>query len=65
MKYILSGDAKEVEKVLRENRIRESRGLIKFEPVPAEVAEDAKEPAIDSKEPKVADTKSTKKTTKK
>lgn len=60
MKYILSGDAKEVEKVMRENRIRVARGLIKFEPVPAEVAADAKTSTTDDKTPVSTDDKAPK-----
>lgn len=50
MNYILSGNPNDVEKVIRENRIRVARGLIKFEPVPAEPAEDTKEPVTDTKD---------------
>ena len=68
MKYILTGTASEVAKVIRENRVREARGLIKFTPVPeggegrkAEVP-DTKEPVeTDTKEVKAADTKEVKK----
>lgn len=59
MKYIISGEDKELGKVIRENSIRVARGLIKFEPVPAESSEDTKEPVDDTKDTKtpVDDTK--------
>ena len=38
MDYILSGDPKEVAKVLQENRIRVDRGVIKFTPCQPETA---------------------------
>ena len=43
MKYILEGDPKEVEKVIRENRIRVERGQITFTLAPEEeeIADDA------------------------
>lgn len=68
MKYILEGIATEVAKVIRENRVRERRGLIKFTPVP-EGGTEAKEPEVtdtkepvetDTKEPEVTDTKEVK-----
>lgn len=34
MKYILSGEPAEVEKVIKENRIRVERGVITFTPSP-------------------------------
>lgn len=40
MDYILSGHPKEVEKVIRENRIRINRGVISITPVVPEVATD-------------------------
>lgn len=48
--YILSGDPKEVEKVIRENRIRVDRGVIEFtpyQPVDSDVKDDI---AADTKE---------------
>ena len=64
MKYILTGTPSEVAKVIRENRIREARGLIKFTPVPeggegrkAEVPDTKEVKAADTKEPEVKDTK--------
>lgn len=60
MKYILSGTASEVAKVIRENRIREARGLIKFTPVPegGKKEPEAREAEkTDTKEVKVDDTK--------
>lgn len=59
MDYILSGDPAEIEKVIRENRIRCQRGLLQFTPV-AECADtkdipvsDTKDaPETDGKEPK-------------
>lgn len=55
--YILSGDLREVEKVIQENRIRVERGVIKFTPyqpadddVKDDIADDTKEiPAITPK----------------
>lgn len=38
MTYLLKGDPKEVEKVIRENRIRVQRGVIEFTPVEPEEA---------------------------
>ncbi len=38
MTYLLKGDPKEVEKVIRENRIRVQRGMIEFIPVEPEEA---------------------------
>lgn len=38
MTYLLKGDPKEVEKVIRENRIRVQRGVIEFTPVEPETA---------------------------
>lgn len=38
--YILTGDPVEVEKVIRENRIRVNRGVINFTPVEPEAATD-------------------------
>ncbi len=63
MKYILSGTASEVDKVIRENRIREARGLIKFTPVPEGGKKEAPKKAEvpDTKEVKAADTKEVKK----
>lgn len=43
--YILKGDPKEVEKVIRENRIRVNRGVISFTPVEPEAE---KEEPIDA-----------------
>ena len=39
MKYLLTGDQKEVQKVLQENRIRVERGTIRFVPVLPEMNE--------------------------
>lgn len=39
--YILKGDPKELDKVLRENRIRADRGLISFSPVEPDMALDS------------------------
>lgn len=49
MDYILSGEPSEVEKVIRENRIRVERGVIKFTPAPSAevVAEDPEDPEAD------------------
>ena len=69
--YILEGDPKELEKVIRENRIRINRGAIKFSPVEKveEVKETLKDPdeekdiplkdpgTMDDKTPKVDDVK--------
>lgn len=68
--YILSGDPGEVEKVIRENRIRIERGLITVTPRPVTEAEpaeadtkgvadtDTKEvEAVDAKEAEAGDTK--------
>lgn len=38
MDYLMTGNPKEVQKVLRENRIRIERGVIKFTPVQAKEA---------------------------
>lgn len=64
MKYILTGTASEVAKVIRENRVREARGLIKFTPVPeggerrkAEVPDTKESVETDTKEPVETDTK--------
>mgnify|MGYP005906185429 CR=1 FL=1 len=57
MDYILSGEPKEVAKVLQENRIRVDRGVITFTPCQPDTATDSKTaPAADSKE--VSDTDS-------
>ncbi len=72
MEYILSGDPHEVAKVIQENRIRISRGVIKFTPAVAGGADDAvddgdvKEVTIeDTKEVTAVDTKAVASTTKK
>lgn len=61
MMYILSGDPREVEKVIRENRIRVDRGVIEFTPcqpatddVKDDIADDTKEiPAITPKKTRI------------
>ena len=65
--YILKGDPAEVEKVIKESRIRISRGVISITPAEPETAvtdtkdipaEDTKDiPAEDTKDAPVADTK--------
>ena len=58
MDYILSGEPKEVAKVLQENRIRVDRGVITFTPCQPDTATDSKTvPAADAKEAAVADSK--------
>lgn len=56
MDYILSGDPKEVDKVIRENAIRVNRGVIRFTPVATGAAADDKyiEP-VDTKDVPAAD----------
>lgn len=58
MDYILSGEPKEVAKVLQENRIRVDRGVITFTPCQPDTVTDSKAvPAADAKEAAVADSK--------
>ncbi|MCF0219328.1 MAG: hypothetical protein HUK14_06060 [Muribaculaceae bacterium] len=49
MDYILSGNPKDVAKVIQENRIRVQRGVIKFTPL-ADVESAPEEPEADTKE---------------
>lgn len=61
--YILKGDPKEVDKVIRENRIRANRGVISFTPVgpdKADVSDKIAETAQEIAEAKEAAEKSTK-----
>lgn len=61
MDYILSGDAKEVGRILQENRIRVSRGLITFTPVHVGGCEDVKDASVDdTKDVTITDTKAPK-----
>ena len=56
--YILSGEPKEVAKVLQESRIRVDRGVITFTPCqPGTVTDSKTVPAADAKEAAVADSK--------
>ncbi len=56
--YILSGEPKEVAKVLQESRIRVDRGVITFTPCqPGTVTDSKAVPAADAKEAAVADSK--------
>lgn len=58
MEYILKGDPAEVEKVIRENRIRVQRGVIQFIPVAPAGGSDSKAGIeADDKTPFVNDTK--------
>ena len=58
MDYILSGEPKEVAKVLQENRIRVDRGVITFTPCqPGTVTDSKAVPAADAKDAAVADSK--------
>lgn len=52
MKCVFEGDAKELGKVLRENRLRISRGVIKVTPLA-----EAEESAADAKEAEILDSK--------
>lgn len=63
--YILTGDPIEIEKVIRENRVRTNRGKIKFSPIVPEAANDEKASAIsDTKEVAITDNKKPKRTKK-
>lgn len=56
--YILTGDPVEIEKVIRENRVRTNRGQIRFSPIVPETANDEKAAAIsDTKEVAISDNK--------
>lgn len=56
--YILSGEPKEVAKVLQESRIRVDRGVITFTPCqPGTVTDSKAVPAADAKDVAVADSK--------
>ena len=58
MEYILKGDPAEVEKVIRENRIRVQRGVIQFIPVAPAGGSEAKPRIVaDTKKPPFDDTK--------
>ena len=50
MMYILSGDPREVEKVIRENRIRVDRGVIEFSPYQPADDDEKDDPTADTKE---------------
>lgn len=64
MDYKLSGNPKEVEKVIRENRIRIQRGVISITPLDCDVEHedaDVKDaPGTDTKDEPEADTKTPK-----
>ncbi len=52
MAYILTGDPREVEKVIQENRIRVERGVIKFTPAqPETVVEPSRIEPLDADNP--------------
>lgn len=59
MDYKLSGNPKEVEKVIRENRIRIQRGVISITPLEAEPAEITDFGEADTKTPKTKRSKKT------
>ena len=57
-KVILEGDERTVERIIKENRIRVGRGLVKFSPAEDTATDEkAEEPEGDSKEVLVDDTK--------
>ena len=57
-KVILEGDERTVERIIKENRIRVGRGLVKFSPAEDTATDEkAEEPEDDSKEVLVDDTK--------
>lgn len=58
-RYILEGDSAEIDKIIRENRIRINRGVVTFTPAPSDsIQEDTKEVEIeDTKEVEIEDTK--------
>lgn len=61
MNYLLQGDPREIEKVIRENRIRVQRGLIKFSPVVSGTEPDSNAVDVtDTKNPPAPDTKTPK-----
>lgn len=57
MMYILSGDPREVEKVIQENRIRVGRGVINFTPCQPINDTTCRNPKIDTSIETEADTK--------
>lgn len=58
-KVILEGDGRTVERIIKENRVRVGRGLVKFSPAEdAAIVEDTKDiPVEDKKELSAEDTK--------
>lgn len=58
-KVILEGDGRTVERIIKENRVRVGRGLVKFSPAEdAAIVEDTKDIAVeDKKELSAEDTK--------
>lgn len=56
MKYVIEGSKPEIDKVLRENRVRVAMGLIKFSPL---ADAPVKKPAADTKEVPACDDKHT------